>query len=67
VTVTACPPEVWADIAPVPVVPDTAEIRANATGHDWVTALIVWAGGLYDRTVDARAACLGQVGEVAGG
>ncbi|WP_155908431.1 hypothetical protein [Asticcacaulis sp. YBE204] len=59
VTVTACPPEVQAELPNAPVVPDAAVIKGNLAGQDWLTAVLDYAAGLRDRLSGAQEACRG--------
>jgi hypothetical protein len=57
VTVTACAPEVQAELPDAPRVPEGAVLRGNEAGQAWLSALIDYAGGLRDRLTGAREAC----------
>jgi hypothetical protein len=52
-----CPPEIEADVAARPAVPDDALIEGNASGMTWLGDVLAWASSLWDRLADAQEAC----------
>lgn len=57
VTVTACPAEADAAIPTQPKVPDAASVTATPAYQAWLSSVLAWGQGLYDRAVDTRKAC----------
>lgn len=55
--VMQCPAELHGEVAGKPAVPGDAELSGNASGLAWLSDLVAWAQGNFDRLNDAKEAC----------